>query len=213
VIAHYTELFFTAFVTLVVVIDPPGCAPIFVSLTSGTPAAHRRAMAVRAVLVAGGILLLFALFGEPLLATLGISLDAFRVAGGIMLFLIALEMVFEKRTQRREERAEAMSRDATGGPPEDISVFPIGIPMIAGPGAIATVMLMMARSRGWAEGGVVLAALAAALLLSMLVLLAAGPLMRLMGRRIETMVTRVLGVILAALAAQFVIDGLKAGFA
>jgi multiple antibiotic resistance protein len=217
VIAHYTELFFTAFVTLVVVIDPPGCAPIFVSLTSGTPAAHRRAMAVRAVLVAGGILLLFALFGEPLLATLGISLDAFRVAGGIMLFLIALEMVFEKRTQRREERAGEISRRATGesGNPvlEDISVFPIGIPMIAGPGAIATVMLMMARSRGWAEGGVVLAALAAALLLSMLVLLAAGPLMRLMGRRIETMVTRVLGVILAALAAQFVIDGLKAGFA
>jgi multiple antibiotic resistance protein len=134
-----------------------------------------------------------------------------------MLFLIALEMVFEKRTQRREERAGEISRRATGesGNPvlEDISVFPIGIPMIAGPGAIATVMLMMARSHGWAEGGVVLAALAVALLLTLLALLAAGPLMRLAGRRIEAMVTRVLGVILAALAAQFVIDGLKASFA
>lgn len=216
-IAHYTELFLTAFVTLFVVIDPPGCAPIFASLTGGTPAAHRRAMAIRSVMVGGGILLVFALFGEALLGTLGISLDAFRVAGGIMLFLIALEMVFEKRTQRREERAGEISRRATGEPGnpvlEDISVFPIGIPMIAGPGAIATVMLMMARSRGWAEGGVVLAALAAALLLTLLALLAAGPLMRLAGRRIEAMVTRVLGVILAALAAQFVIDGLKASFA
>ena len=216
-IAHYTELFLTAFVTLFVVIDPPGCAPIFASLTGDAPAAHRRAMAIRSVMVGGGILLVFALFGEALLGTLGISLDAFRVAGGIMLFLIALEMVFEKRTQRREERAGEISRRATGEPGtpvlEDISVFPIGIPMIAGPGAIATVMLMMARSHGWAEGGVVLTALAVALLLTLLALLAAGPLMRLAGRRIEAMVTRVLGVILAALAAQFVIDGLKASFA
>jgi multiple antibiotic resistance protein len=216
-LAHYSELFLSAFVTLFVVIDPPGCAPIFASLTSGAPAAHRRAMAIRSVMVGAAILLIFALFGEALLGLLGISLAAFRVAGGIMLFLIAAEMVFEKRTQRREERAEEISRraggEADGSVSEDISVFPIGIPMIAGPGAIATVMLMMSRSHGWGEGGIVLAALATALLLTLLALLAAGPLMRLVGRRIEAVVTRVLGVILAALAAQFVIDGLKAGFA
>jgi len=215
--AHYTELFLSAFVTLFVVIDPAGCAPIFASLTGDTPAAHRRAVAIRSVTVGGGILLVFALFGEVLLGTLGISLDAFRVAGGIMLFLIALEMVFEQRTRRREQRADEISQRGRGnagdGPVlEDISVFPIGIPMIAGPGAIATVMLLMARSRSGAETGIVLAALAGALLLTLLALLAAAPLMRLAGRRIEAMVTRVLGVILAALAAQFVIDGLRAGF-
>ncbi len=95
-------LFLSAFVTFFVVIDPPGCAPIFAGLTAGTDTPHRTAMAIRSTLVAAAILLAFALLGEPLLRTLGISLDAFRIAGGIMLFLIALEMVFEKRTQRRE---------------------------------------------------------------------------------------------------------------
>ena len=99
------ELFTTAFITLLVIVDPPGCAPIFASLTSGTDAAHRRRMAIRSALVAWGILLFFALLGEPLLSHMGISLSAFRLAGGIMLFIIALEMVFEKRTERREERA------------------------------------------------------------------------------------------------------------
>src|SRR5262245_31110409 len=104
-------LFLSAFVTLFVVIDPPGCAPIFASLTKDGDAAHRRAMAIRSTMVASGILLVFAVFGEDLLGLLGISLAAFRIAGGIMLFLIALEMVFEKRTQRRETRAAEVSRD------------------------------------------------------------------------------------------------------
>ena len=99
------ELFVSAFVTFLVVIDPPGCAPIFASLTSGADAAHRRAMAIRSVGIAAGILLFFALLGEDLLRALGISLAAFRIAGGIMLFLIAIDMVFEKRTERRENRA------------------------------------------------------------------------------------------------------------
>ncbi len=150
------ELFTTAFVTLLVIIDPPGCAPIFASLTSGTAAAHRRAMAIRSVVVAWCILLFFALLGEPLLRTLGISLSAFRLAGGIMLFMIALDMVFERRTERREERAE----DIKGTPEaEDISVFPMAIPMIAGPGSIATIMLMNARAEGTGEGLVVLGAI------------------------------------------------------
>ena len=205
-----TELFISAFVTFFVVIDPPGCAPIFTSLTAGTDAAHRRAMAIRSVLVASGILLVFAVFGEDLLGALGISLDAFRTAGGIMLFLIALDMVFEKRTERRETRAQ----DVKANPEhEDISIFPMAIPMIAGPGSIASVMLLMAKSNGLTESLIVLSALGAMLVLTLISLLLAGPLMKLLGYRVEAMITRILGVVLAALAAQFVIDGVKASFA
>jgi multiple antibiotic resistance protein len=196
-----TALFISAFVTFFVVIDPPGCAPIFASLTAGSPAAHRRSMAIRSVLVASTILFAFALGGKPFLKALGVSLDAFRIAGGIMLFMIALDMVFEKRTERRESRAH-----------EDISIFPMGIPMIAGPGSIASAMLLCSRVDNWADRGVVLAALATILVLTMLALLAAGPIMKLLGYRLEAMITRVLGVILAALAAQFVIDGISAAF-
>jgi multiple antibiotic resistance protein len=204
------ELFISAFATFFVVIDPPGCAPIFASLTGGTPAAHRRTMALRSVMVASGILLVFAIFGEDLLGALGISLDAFRIAGGIMLFLIALEMVFEKRQERRENRAE----DVKSKPEhDDISIFPMAIPMIAGPGSIASAMLMMARSNGLEQSLTVMAALALVLLLTLASLLLAGPLMKLLGYKVEAMITRILGVLLAALAAQFVIDGVKASFA
>ena len=202
------DLFVSAFVTFFVVIDPPGCAPIFSSLTAGATAAHQRAMAVRSVLVAGAILLAFALVGKAFLAALHISLDAFRIAGGIMLFLIALDMVFEKRTERRENRAQ----DVIAKEQDDISIFPMGIPMIAGPGSIASVMLLTSRADGWAERGVVLGALGVTLLLTMVALLLAGPLMKVLGYKLEAMITRVLGVILAALAAQFVIDGIKASF-
>ena len=203
------DLFVSAFVTFFVIIDPPGCAPIFASLTSGTAAAHRRAMAIRSVAIAAGILLFFALLGEKLLGALGISLAAFRIAGGIMLFLIALEMVFEKRTQRRENRAQEISATPEA---EDISVFPMAIPMIAGPGSIASVMLLMARSDGPQESAVVLGAMAAILVLTLIALLLAGPLMRIVGHKVEAMITRILGVILAALAAQFVIDGISVSF-
>ncbi|MGH6782756.1 MAG: MarC family protein, partial [Sphingomonadaceae bacterium] len=125
----------------------------------------------------------------------------------IMLFLIALEMVFEKRTQRREERAKEVQASPEH---EDVSIFPMAIPMIAGPGSIASVMLMMARSKGLEEAFVVLAAMGAILVLTLVCLMAAGPLMRMVGPKVETVVTRLLGVILAALAAQFVIDGIKA---
>ena len=202
-----TELFVSAFATLFVVIDPPGCAPIFAGLTAGASAAHRRAMAIRAVFVAAIILVVFGLFGRSLLGGLGISLYSFRIAGGIMLFLIALDMVFEKRTQRREERAEKIRETPEV---EDVSVFPMAMPMIAGPGSIATVMLLMARARGAAESALVLGAMAAIMVLTFVALAAAGPLMRLLGERIEAVVTRLLGVLLAALAAQYVIDGLKA---
>ena len=204
-----TELFLSAFITLFVVIDPPGCAPIYASLTSGASHAQARAMAVRAVLIAAGILLVFALWGKQLLGVLGIDLDSFRIAGGIMLFLIAMDMVFEKRTQRREDRAQKI---ADTPEVEDVSVFPMAMPMIAGPGSIATVMLLMARADGIGQRVVVMAAMAAVLVLMMGSLLAAGPLMRLLGKKIEAVITRLLGVLLAALAAQFVIDGLRASF-
>jgi multiple antibiotic resistance protein len=203
------ELFASAFATFFVVIDPPGCAPIFASLTRGMAPGQRLSMALRSTAVAAGILIFFALFGEALLKHLGISLAAFRIAGGIMLFLIALEMVFERRTQRRETRAQEVSADPEH---DDISVFPMGIPMIAGPGSIASAMLLMARTDGLQRSLVVLGALATVLVLTLLALLAAGPLMRLLGRKFEAMLTRLLGVILAALAAQFVIDGISVSF-
>ena len=203
------EVFGSALVTFLVIIDPPGCAPIFASLTRGTPGKHRRAMAIRSSLIAWAILMFFALLGRPMLQALGISLASFRVAGGIMLFMIALDMVFERRTQRRESRAQSIE-----GTPEaeDISVFPMAIPMIAGPGSIASAMLWVSRADGSAEVAAVLAAITIVMVLTMLALLAAGPMMRLIGEKLEAMITRILGVILAALAAQFVIDGLKQSF-
>lgn len=203
------ELFVSALVTYLVIIDPPGCAPIFVSLTEGAPDEHRRKMAVRSVTVAGGIILFFALVGDPLLRFLGISLDAFRIAGGIMLFLIALEMVFEKRTKRREERAAEVAKDRSAGEWEDISVFPMGIPMIAGPGTIATTLLMVTRANGPADLAIVLTAIAIVLAITLALLLVAIPLLRFAGPQLEAVLTRLLGVILAALAAQFVIDGVR----
>jgi len=204
-----TELFISAFVTLFVVIDPPGCAPIYASLTTGATQIQRRSMAIRAVAIAAGILLLFALWGKQLLGTLGIALDSFRIAGGIMLFIIAMDMVFEKRTQRREDRAQKI---ADTPEVEDVSVFPMAMPMIAGPGSIATVMLLMSRAEGLSERLVVIGAVVVTLALMLGSLLAAGPIMALLGSKIEAVITRLLGVLLAALAAQFVIDGLKASF-
>jgi multiple antibiotic resistance protein len=200
------DLFVSALVTLLVVIDPPGAAPIFAGLTTNATNEARRAMAWRSVLIASAILLAFAAFGEPFLGALGISLDAFRVAGGIMLFLIAVDMVFEKRTKRREERAQAVEQ-------EDVSVFPMAMPMIAGPGSIAAVMLLTSRADTALEYAAVYGALAIVLVLTLMALLAAGPIMRRVGAKVEAMITRLLGVILAALAAQIVIDGLKGAFA
>ncbi|MFN3519661.1 MAG: MarC family protein [Sphingomonas sp.] len=200
------ELFISSFITFFVIIDPPGCAPIYAGLTGDASAVQRRSMAMRAVGVATTILLVFALFGEELLRGLGIELASFQIAGGIMLFLIALEMVFEKRTQRREDRAAAVALEEV----EDVSIFPMAMPMIAGPGSIASVMLLMSGSNGLNQSLVVFAALGSVLLITLAALIAAGPLMRLMGHKMEAVITRLLGVLLAALAVQFVIDGVQA---
>ncbi len=203
------ELYLSAFITLFVVIDPPGCAPIYAGLTKGASAAQARNMAIRATVIAGIILVIFALFGEALLGALHIELDSFRIAGGLMLFWIAFEMVFEKRTQRREERAEKV---AATPEIEDVSVFPMAMPMLAGPGAIASVMLLTSGNTETEQALVVLAALASVLVITMIALIAAGPLMRLFGARVEAVITRLLGVLLAALAAQYIIDGLRGSF-
>ena len=203
------DLFISAFVTLFVVIDPPGCAPIYASLTTGASAQQRRSMAIRATVIAGFILVFFAMFGEALLSFLHIDLDSFRIAGGIMLFIIAIDMVFEKRTERREQRAQKVMETPEI---EDVSIFPMAMPMIAGPGSIASVMLLVSQNSGLDRALTILAALLAVLLLTLVALLTAGPLMKLLGAKAEAVITRLLGVLLAALAAQFVIDGLRASF-
>ncbi len=200
------ELYISSLITFFVVIDPPGCAPIYAGLSASASALQKRAMAIRAVGVSALILFVFALFGEALLRGLGISLASFRIAGGIMLFLIALEMVFEKRTERREDRAAKVASDPEV---EDVSIFPMAMPMIAGPGSIASVMLLMSRNSGIERSLVVLGAMVTILLLTLVALLAAGPIMRILGAKIEAVITRLLGVLLAALAVQFVLDGLS----
>ena len=208
------EIFMTAFVTFFVAIDPPGVAPIFAGLTDGSSAQHRRAMAIKSVTIAAGVLLGFALGGRWLLDAMHISLDAFRAAGGVLLFIIALEMIFEKRTERREERAEKLSEedDTIPGTHEDISVFPMAIPMLAGPGSIASIMLFMSESADWMARSLVLAGAGANLLICLVVFLLIGPVMRLIGDSMAAMITRILGVILAALATQFIFDGVRGAF-
>ena len=203
-----------AFVTFFVLIDAPGVAPIFASLTApGTPA-YARKMAVKSVFVAGLILFFFAFAGAQLLHHLGISLDAFRIAGGVLLFLIALEMVFEKRQQRQKDRADQVLADEeASGRLDDVSVFPLAIPMIAGPGSIATAMLFMQNAGGDPVGiSIVSLAIAANLVLACLIFLAAGPLMKVMGDQIAGAITRIFGVILCALAAQMIIVGIIGAF-
>lgn len=205
------DLFLSAFVTLFVVIDPPGCAPIYAGLSADASRRQAIAMAGRACVIAALILVVFALFGKQLLGALHVELDAFRIAGGIMLFMIAVDMVFEKRTQRREERAEKIRAHHAETPEiEDVSIFPMAMPMLAGPGSIATIMLLMSRVHGFDQTVVVLAAMGTVMILSFAALASAGPLMRVLGDKVEAVITRLLGVLLAALAAQYVIDGVKA---
>ena len=191
-----------AFVTLFVVVDPIGLAPLFIALTHGMGREERLRVGLRAVGIAAGVLSLFALAGEPLLGAIGISMPAFRIAGGMLLFLTALDMLFERRTARRERNSAAPQQ-------EDPSVFPLATPLLAGPGAIASVILLMGRYRGDLAGqAMVFAVLFVVLGMVMLSFLLAGPLERLLGRVGVLVVTRLLGMLLAALSVQFVLDGL-----
>ncbi|WP_406870186.1 MarC family protein [Thioclava sp. 'Guangxiensis'] len=198
--------YLTAFVTLFVVIDPIGLAPVFIALTSGVPAAKRRSIGFRAVTIGAGLLTLFGLFGQNILDGIGISMPAFRIAGGVLLFLTALDMLFERRTKRREGQGEEHVQDPDH---DDPSVFPLATPLIAGPGAMASMILLMGQGDGstlhiLAILGVMLAVLACVMALFAI----AAPVERLLGRTGVMVVTRLLGMLLAALAIQFILDGL-----
>ena len=208
------ELFLAAFVTFFVLIDAPGVAPVFASLTEPGGPAYRRRMAIRAFFISVFVLFAFAFGGAWLMDKLGITLDAFRAAGGALLFLIALDMVFEKRTERREKRAEQVRADEEeAGQLDDISVFPIAIPMIAGPGSIATAMLYMSESEGdWAAKGVVSLAIGINLVITLVIFLGSGLIVRVLGETIAHMITRILGVVLSALAFQLMLDGIAGAF-
>ncbi|MDJ0947280.1 MAG: MarC family protein [Alphaproteobacteria bacterium] len=199
-----------AFVTLFVVIDPPGCAVIYAVLSRGDPPARRRSQAIRGTLVAALILIAFAVGGEWLFSLLGIGLSAFRIAGGILLMLVAINMVFAQRSHVRQptkdEESEAIQRD-------DISVFPLAFPLIAGPGAMTSVVLLGGLGNGGVTVlGIVLATLAVVLAVTLACLLAAARLADMLGVTGVNVLDRIFGVILAALAAQFVLDGIKGSF-
>lgn len=196
-----TGFLITAFATLFVVIDPPGLVPLFIALTQGMDTAHRRRLALRACIIAAILLTLFGLLGEQLLGFIGISMPAFRIAGGILLFLTALDMLFERRTQRREGQKSE--------PDHDPSVFPLATPLIAGPGAIATMILLVGKTDDWFGTAAILGLMLVMMIATFLFLLASPPIERIMGRTGTIVITRLLGMLLAALSVQFVIDGVK----
>lgn len=194
-----------ALVTLLVTLDPPGLAPVFLVLTSGMKRHERNQVAARASIIAFIILVLFALFGKSILSTLGISVSAFRVAGGLLLFIIAFDMIFERRTERKEKSAEvAITKDMI----HNIAAFPLAIPLIAGPGAISAVLLLS----GSMTGAVGLTALCFILLvlcsLTYLIFMLADRIDYFLGETGRSILSRLLGLVLAALAVQFVADGM-----
>ncbi len=195
----------SAVTTVFFVVDPPGVVPLFVTMTAGDPPARRRAMATRACAVAAGVLSAFAAGGGALFAHLGISLGAFKLAGGLLLFLLAVDLLRAETTRQRttpEETKEGVDKP-------DVSVFPLGIPMLAGPGAIATVMVLVARASGAVERGIVFAAIAVTAGAAWILLLFADRFAKALGRTGMNVLHRLMGVILAATAMQFVIDGIR----
>lgn len=198
-----TAALITSFVTLFVIIDPIGLMPLFVALTQGMDSATRRSIAIRACLTSFAILALFAFLGEAVLGFVGISMPAFRIAGGVLLFLTALDMLFERRTKRREDRTEEDDHP-------DPSVFPLAIPLIAGPGSIATVILLSGQLGDGLTGAMLVLGVAIAVLVVVLgFFLSAGILERALGKTGVNVATRLLGMLLAALAVQFILEGLR----
>lgn len=197
-----------AFILILVVVEPFALAPLFSALTAMETAEHRRQTALKGVLVAGGILAVFTLFGAGLLDVLGIGMAAFRIAGGILLFLIAVDMLFVHSSGLRmttvTEQREAAQR-------ADISVFPIAIPLIAGPGALATVMLL-ANEGGRYGVWIVLGVICVVLLITLLMFFSANRIQKVLGETGTNVITRLMGILLAALAMQFVVDGLRESF-
>ncbi|KIC19195.1 MULTISPECIES: MarC family protein [unclassified Leisingera] len=197
-----TAFLITSFVTLFVIVDPIGLTPVFIALTQGMSSSRRRSIALRATITAAVLLAIFAGFGEAVLGFIGISMPAFRVAGGVLLFLTALDMLFERRNKRREDRSEEDDFD-------DPSVFPLAIPLMAGPGSIATVILLTGQQPGFAGFAMVMGVVIAVLAILLVMCLFSGLFERMLGKTGITVVTRLLGMLLAALSVQFVLDGLR----
>lgn len=201
-----TASFFVAFATFFATVGVADIAFIFAGLTRNYTARQRFVAATRGVLVAGGILLFFSFVGNPILDVFGITLPALRVAGGILLLLIAIDMVFARHTggtgTTTEEEAEGMAR-------EDISIFPLAMPLLAGAGSISAVILFTTGARTDVEFWLVIAALVSTLVLAWLTLLVAIPIQRILGLTGMSVVTRVVGILLTALAVQFVFDGVR----
>ena len=197
---------FREFVTLLVIVDPLGTAVMFLGLTAHASRAHRQRMAWRGTLIATAIILAFAIGGEWLLRMMGISLAAFRIAGGLLLFLLATDMVLVLHSGIRSA-TEPEQEEATRS--RDVAVFPLAIPLLAGPGALTSIVLLMGGATSWTARASVLSSLVLVMVLALIALLAAAQVGRLLGLTGANVVTRVLGVVLAALATQFVIDGLR----
>ena len=202
------QIYITAFVTLFVIIDPVGLAPIFAGLTFGMSFKQRIKIALRAVSIAFLILTVFAIFGFKILNFLGISMPAFRIAGGLLLFLTALEMLFERRTERREQHTE----NAQESPTNDPSVFPLATPLLGGPGAITSMILLVESSQGLTHLVLIELVLASVLALAFVLFALTNFLEKLLGQTGILVITRVMGMLLAALSVQFVIDGALAVF-
>jgi len=201
------DLLITAVVTLFVTIDPPGLAPLFLAVTSGMNRAERSQVALRASVIAFIVFVVFALAGTVILQLFGITLPAFRVAGGLLLFWIAFEMVFERRQERHENTAKrAITQDEIHG----VSVFPLAIPLMAGPGAISATILLSGEFSSAVDRAALIGILFAIVALTYGVYLLAERVEGLLGATGRTVLTRLLGVILSALAVQFVADGVKA---
>jgi multiple antibiotic resistance protein len=196
----------TAFATLLVTLDPPGLAPIFIGLTLGMSASEKRQVALRGSIIAFAILAAFALGGAEVMKALGISMPAFRIAGGVMLFWIAFGMIFDLKPQRKETVAsDAITIDQI----RNVAAFPLAIPLMAGPGAITATILLAGRAGAdWTALAVLLALIAVTMALCYFVFLSSERVSRLLGTTGNIVLTRLLGVILAALAVQFVIDGI-----
>ena len=203
------DLVVNAITTLLVTIDPPGLAPIFLGLTVGMTRPQRKQVALRGSIIAFCILAVFALTGAGVLSLLGISIGAFRIAGGLLLFWIAFEMIFEKRNERKEKTGEvAITRDHI----HNIAVFPLALPLIAGPGAISATILLSGSFSSTVDRIELIVVIAVCLLVLFASLVVAERIDRFLGVTGRAILTRLLGVILAALAVQFVVDGVRSAF-
>ncbi len=202
------EIFLLAFAALFVIIDPIGIAPISVSLLSGFDKHQKRKILLRAVLTSFAILAVFGLVGEYILEFTGIGMPAFRISGGFLLFLTALEILFQKRNARRQSQNQA-SDDAQFDSSNDPSIFPLAIPLIAGPGSMTSIILLMDRFEGDVSAQfIVFAALIVVLLLTISFAMAANKFATVIGDTGMQIINRLLGVLLAALSVQFIADGI-----